>query len=86
MSDQEVQQLVNNELTERVNNAYYADDCSLFDWMGIPHLVIRGSKEDEASSDIIIPYNDLKSMVEKLYSQAEEISKSEKEKLEDEKW
>jgi uncharacterized alpha/beta hydrolase family protein len=54
--------------------------------MGIPHLVIRGSKEDETSSDIIIPYNDLKSMVEKLYSQAKEISKSEKEKLEDEKW
>ena len=86
MSDKEVQQLVNNELTERVNNAYYADDCSLFEWSGVAHLVIRGSNEAKESVDIIVPYNDLKSILEKLFPEVVEIEKNEKEKIKDEKW
>ena len=85
MSEKEVQQLVNNELTKRVNKAYYADDCSLFDWSGMAHLVIRGSNEAK-SVDIIVPYNDLKSILEKLFPEVVGIEKSEKEKIEDEKW
>lgn len=86
MSNQETQQLINNELTERINDAYYADDCYLFDWQGTAHLVIHGSRDDQDSVDIIVPYKDLRSMVEKMLPDAQEIDKSEKDKFQDENW
>ena len=86
MSEKQKETVVNDELTSRVSRAYYADDCSLFDWSGMAHLIIRGSNEAEESVDIIVPHNDLKSILEKLLPEVVEIEKGEKEKIEDEKW
>jgi hypothetical protein len=46
MSEKEVQQLVNNELTERVNNAFIANGYTLLNGGSDNVIMIKGEKEN----------------------------------------
>ena len=53
MSEKEAQQLVNNELTERVNNAYIANGYTLLNGGSDNVIMISGDKDD-ASADMLL--------------------------------
>jgi len=76
MSQQEEQPKtqVNNELTERVNNAYIANNFTLLNG-GTDNIIMISGEKDDASGDILVTYdaleqvlNDLKPDIKKIDS------------------
>jgi hypothetical protein len=69
-------QMVNNELTERVNNAYIANGYTLLNGGGDNVIMISGDKND-ASADMLLTLDGMEEVSKTLRAEAEAIQKPE---------
>jgi hypothetical protein len=69
-------QMVNNELTERVNNAYIANGYTLLNGGGDNVIMISGDKDD-ASADMLLTLDGMEEVGKTLRAEAEAIQKPE---------
>jgi hypothetical protein len=69
-------QMVNNELTERVNNAYIANGYTLLNGGGDNVIMISGDKDD-ASADMLLTLDGMEEVSKTLRAEAEAIQKPE---------
>lgn len=76
--NQETTQLVNNELTERVNNAYIANGYSMLDG-GIESFVMISGDKDEKKADMLLTLSGICEMADELRAKAEKKNETNEE-------
>ena len=80
MSEQEQKestQLVNNELTERVNNAYIASNYTLLNGGTDNVVLIKGDKDDK-SVDLMLTWEGMEEVSKTLRDEVDKRPKAEK--------
>ena len=68
-TEESTQQLVNNPLTERVNNAYIASDYTLLNGGTDNVIMIKGNKEGKASVDVLLTLEGMEEVSKTLRSE-----------------
>lgn len=78
MSEQqnETTQVVNSELTERVNNAYIANNYTLLNG-GTDNVIMISGEKDDASASMLLTLEGMEEVVKTLRAEADSIKKPE---------
>jgi len=69
-------QVVNNELTERVNNAYIANGYTLLNG-GTDNIIMISGDKDEKSADLLLTLEAMEEVGKTLRAEADSIPKPE---------
>jgi len=69
-------QVVNNELTERVNNAYIANGYTLLNG-GVDNIIMISGDKDDASADLLLTLEAMEEVGKTLRAEADSIQKPE---------
>ena len=77
MSEQtnETTQVVNNELTERVNNAYLANNYTLLNG-GTDNVIMISGEKDDASADMLLTLEGMEEVAKTLRAEVDSKPKS----------
>ena len=77
MSEEQNQEpKVNNELTERVNNAYIANNFTLLNG-GTDNIIMISGENKEAKADVLVTYDALEQVLSDLKPDIQKIEKAE---------
>lgn len=74
--NKETAQLVNNELTERVNNAYIANNYTLLNG-GVDNVIMISGDKDDASADMLLTLEGMEEVSKTLRAEVDAIKKPE---------